>query len=100
MILRIWRCPVADGKLEPFQSFMRTTLFPTLDEHDACQGITTAVDHSNDTPVIVAVSVWTTRDALTSFTGPSTNDVIFEDAEAFLAGDPTVEHLHILEHRF
>lgn len=99
MILRVWRCPVNHEDVEPFQAFMQATLFPALDKQEACQGMTTAVDRSGDEATVLAVSVWTSMEGFQAFTGPKTDGVIFEDAKAFLAGEPVVEHLDVLDHR-
>lgn len=98
MILRDWRAPVEDEDVEPFQRFMQGTLFPALDETDACLGMTTAVDRTSQPPEVVAVSVWTSMDGLEAFTGHETEGVIFEDAETYLAGEPRVEHHEVLDH--
>lgn len=98
MILRVWRCPVPHDQVTPFQTFMQETLFPALDEHDGCHGMTTAVDRSGDEASILAISVWTNREALEAFTERESDGVLFEEAKAFLGGEPTVEHLDVLDH--
>lgn len=98
MILRDWRAPVAEEDVEPFADFMQDTLYPALEEQEAFVSMTTAVDRSGETPVVVAVSTWTSMDGLRAFTGPDEEGVIFEDAEAYLAGEPIVRHLEVLEH--
>lgn len=98
MILRDWRAPVPDEEVEPFQAFMQEHLFPALDANEACLGMTTAVDRTGEVPEVVAVSVWTSMDGLEGFTGPDTEGVIFDEAEAYLAGEPRVAHHEVLDH--
>lgn len=98
MILRLWRAPVVEEKIDPFQRFMQGTLFPALDEHEACLGMTTAVDRSTETPHVIAVSVWGSMEGLEAFTGADTEGVIFEEAQAYLADEPTVDHHEVLDH--
>ncbi len=96
MILRIWHAPVRKDDVEPFQAFMRETLYPALDEHEGCLSITTALDETTDPPRVAAVSTWQDRDAINAF-GSDEEGVFFEEAHAFLAGDPTVEHRLVLD---
>ncbi len=102
MILRVWRAPVPEENVEAFQAFMQETLFPALAEDPACLAMTTAVDRSGvpeQVPMVVAVSTWTSMEGLRAFTGPEKDSgVIFDEAAAFLADVPTIEHHEVLDH--
>lgn len=98
MILRVWRAPVEAPDVEPFAAFMRENLYPALEAEAACVGMTTAVDRETDPPRVVAVSVWTSMEGLEAFTGPDPEGVIFEEAETYLADEPSVDHHEVLDH--
>lgn len=103
MILRLWRCAVAEEDVEPFDAFMQERLFPRLTEEAGCLSVTTAVDRSGDPPEIVAVSTWRSMEDLHALLGGDEGDedsgVFLEEAHRFLAGDPEVVHLEVLAHR-
>lgn len=98
MILRVWRARVDEDDLDGFAAFMEQTLYPALTEQEAFVSMTTAVDRSGEVPEVVAVSTWTSMAGLRAFAGPDEEGVIFAEAEAYLAGEPTVEHHEVLEH--
>lgn len=99
MILRDWRAPVREEDIEGFAAFMEDTLYPALEADEAFLSMTTAVDRTHDPPHVVAVSTWTSMEGLRAFTGGDEEGVIFADAEAYLAGEPRVEHHGVLDHR-
>lgn len=100
MILRIWRCPVADEDVEAFDAFMQEHLFPRLAEAPGCLSVTTAVDRTGEVPVVVAVSTWRSLEELRALLGgDEASGVFLQDAHRFLAGDPEVEHLEVLAHQ-
>lgn len=99
MILREWRAPVREANIQPFATFMRQTLYPALQDEDAFEQMTTAVDRTGHLPQVLAVSLWDSMEGLRAFTGPEVEGVIFDAAEQYLAGDPTVAHHEVLDHR-
>lgn len=98
MILRVWRAPVAEEDIDPFASFMEETLYPALRAEEAFVSMTTAVDRTRSPPEVLAVSTWVSREGLRAFTGPEEDGVIFEEAQAYLADAPRVEHHAVLDH--
>lgn len=98
MILREWRAPVAKADVEPFVEFMQDNLRPALESQPAFVSMTIAVDESGEPPEVLAVSTWDSMEGLKALTGPDTEGVIFEEAETYLAGEPTVGHYSVLEH--
>lgn len=99
MILREWRAPVSEKDVRAFAGFTRDTLYPALQREEAFVEMTTAVDRTGDVPEVIAVSVWASMDGLRAFTGADTEGVIFDEAEDFLAGEPTVAHHEVLDRR-
>lgn len=97
MILRLWRAPVEEENVEPFAEFMRETLYPALEDQAGFRGMTTAVERSSRVPEVVAVSLWSSMEDLEGFAGPDPEGVIFDEAERYLAGEPTVEHAEVLD---
>lgn len=98
MILRLWEAPVGADRVEPFVDFMREELFPELRAADACLGVTTAVDRSTDPPTVVAVSTWSSIEAMRDVIGEERpSGVIRPDAERYLAGTPDVRHVEVLD---
>lgn len=98
MILRVWRAPVEADRVEPFGEFMAEELFPTLADDPGCLSVTTAVDRSTTPPEVVAVSTWTSMEAMRKVIPDDPSGVILDGAEAFLAGTPRIEHLDVLDH--
>lgn len=98
MILRLWEAPVPAEEVEGFVDFMRQQLFPELSQAEACLGVTTAVDRSTDPPRVVAVSTWSSREAMRDVIGEERpSGVIRSEAERFLAGTPEVRHVEVLD---
>lgn len=98
MILRIWEAPVAAEAVEPFAAFMREELLPELRDADACRDVTTAVDRSTDPPTVVAVSTWSSLEAMRAVIGEERpSGVIRPEAERFLDGPPTIRHVDVLD---
>jgi quinol monooxygenase YgiN len=100
MIVRVWRCKCKLGKLEGFESFIRSELFPTLKRNDGCLRATVAKDLSRRQPRVLIVTTWKDLDSLMSFTGPHwKKSIVNPKAAAFISGKPELEHFELLDEK-
>jgi hypothetical protein len=100
MIVRVWSCKCRPGKLEGFENFIHSELFPVLEKNDGCLRAIAAKDLTGRQQKIIIVTVWKDLDSLTSFTGPHwRKDIVNPKAAAFISGKPELEHFDLVDEK-